>query len=311
MKNILYPALAAVVLFASCAKNVEPAHVPEASEVKVEFTIAERSASLLDTKAVKSEWEPFDMITVALSTDESGNDYPINVGTGKASYMTFLRMNDGTWKVSTKSFGSTQDYNGCGIYKALYYSGSTTPGTADGFGVKLPNYKGGEYLVATGNYEILGDVVVLGTITMQRPEKLMQVTVKELALVEGDWTMTLDGYNDSYPVTGVTHMKTGSIELESQFNVVLNPNSNNGAMGVAHGEDMVFCFSIGDNSNFLEIESSSTSVKRVVRFLLSNGTDTYMYSKITPEGLDRGVSYLLQSLDAMKENSTDRYWVEQ
>lgn len=281
MKKMIFAA-AAAVLVCACAKTEV---APEKQEIKVEFEIADKADFGPDTKAVKAGWELGDQIWVVLSTDASGNDFATE------NYINFLRWTSQSgkpiWKCSTSHFGSTQDYNGYGVYKAVYHVGFANWGVADAFGVTLPYYKGGEYLVAEGEYTIMNDVVVLGTINMTRPEELIQISVEDLGSQEGTWTLSVDGTMDGQSLSGLNHLGPGSLELSSQIDFNVAKSSNVNAQGIKVGDDVAFCFRTENNPG-----------TRSYTFTLSDGTQTYTYKKTA--SIKKGKAYLLPSLESNK-----------
>ena len=289
MKRIILFAAVAVGFLAGCA-TTEDAKV--ASEIKVRFAIAEKAAYGADAKAVKEDWAPYDMIRVALSEDPDGNSFPYL--TDNAYTISFLRQDDGTWRAGTGNLTPEmmQDLNGYGVYKAIYYPGGVNFGTSTPFGTSLKDYKGGEYMAAEGEYEIVGGVLELkGVIEMKRPEQLMQISVRNLVNEGGDWNLTVEKVTSGDPLTGVTHLVGNSLELDSQVNLILNPNNNTNALGVKYGNDVSFCFYVDASSNISEINA--------FKFILTDGVKTYTYSKIC--NLAAGRAYLLPSLASQKE----------
>ena len=294
MKKILLAVMTASLL-AGCAKNTDMP-VLEDQEIKVEFEIAEKPSYSADTKAIKEEWGTFDEIRVAFSDDSYGVGNTFPYLTDNDYTISFLRMPDGSWRTGKNHLTSAklQDLNGFGVYKAVHHSGSVNFGQSDPFGTTLKDYKGGEYLVAEGEYEVIGDVLKLkGVIQMKRPTNLMQISVKNLHLYDGgdEFKLSVSKYTSGNELTGVTHLKTGSLSLDSQVNVLVNPNNYMQAEGVTVGNDRVFCFYIGDSSNITETKA--------FRFELSNETESFTYSKIC--GLKPGSAYLLPSLTYEKE----------
>ena len=295
MKRIILFAAVAVGVLVGCA-TTEDAKI--ASEIKVRFAIAEKTAYGADAKAVKEDWAPYDMIRVALSEDPAGNSFPSLPD--NAYTISFLRQDDGTWRVGKGNLtpAMLQDLNGYGVYKAIYYPGGVNFGTSDPFGTSLKDYKGGEYMTAEGEYEVVGGVLELkGVIEMKRPEQLMQISVKNLVNEGGDWTLTIDRVTTGDPLAGVTHLVSNSLELDSQVNVILNPNNDINALGVNYGGDVSFCFYVDPSSNLSDINA--------FRFILTDGAKTYTYSKIC--NLSAGRAYLLPSLASEKE--VDGEWV--
>ena len=282
MKKMILAA-AAAVLVCACAKTEV---APKKQEVKVKFEIAEKGDFGADTKAVKTGWELGDVIRVVLSTDPYGNDFATE------NYVTFLRWENNSgkpiWRCNTEKLGSTQDYNGHGVYKAVFHIGFTNWGVADGFGVTLPYYKGGEYLYAEGEYTIMNDELVLGTINMIRPEELIQISVEDLGAEDGTWTLSVEGVKiGGASLSGLNHLAPGSLVLDSQINFTVDKFSNVNAQGVKVGDDVAFCFLTANDPGTANCT-----------FTLSNGTQTYTYT--TPASIKKGKAYLLPSLESNK-----------
>lgn len=278
MKKIFY-AMAIALLFAACARNID---VPADNEIKVQFEIAEKGDFGADTKAVKTGWEMGDQIWVVLSDDPAGTDYVL------AKPINFLRWENKSgkpiWKCSTDNLGSLQDYNESGVYKAIYYVGSVNWGEVSAFGVTLPDYKGGEFLVAEGDYQIVDDVLVLGTINMTRPENLIQISVKDLGSKKGTWTLSVEGIVQGNELTDLNHLASGSIDLDSQINVQVSRFSSVNAQGVKCGDDVAFCFLAGSNPG-----------TRNYTFTLSDGGQTYTYNNVI-KSIGKGKAYRLPPL---------------
>ena len=74
MKKISFVALVAAFLFVGCAKH-EPVSVTDGQELKIEYTVADKTAFGVDTKAVKDGWAYGDGISIVFSLDEMGNNY--------------------------------------------------------------------------------------------------------------------------------------------------------------------------------------------------------------------------------------------
>ena len=294
MKKILFTAIAAVLL-AGCAKNVNE---PDANEIKVEFEIAEKGAFGTDTKALKEGWAVGDVIRITFSLDEAGNDYP-DFSNNDYTISLVRWDNDGYWKPFTDNLTAAkmQDLNGTGTFKAVHYSGEVNFGAFDGFETSL-DYSGGEYMEAEGEYQILagGVMKLLGVIEMKRPDNLMQISVDDLHIYgvsEGDtYTLTIED------IEGVTHLKSGSLYLDSQANVCVNANNYSNAQGVTVGNDRAFCFRV---MNSTDLESADALI-----FTLSN--DVYTYS-CTIEGhtLEPGKAYLLPGLNEPHPNGGE-FW---
>ena len=296
MNKTLYMAFFAALLFVGCAKSID---VSADHEIKVEFEIAEKTVFGVDTKAVKEGWAQNDVIRVAFSKNEDGTEFPLL--TNNANTLSFRRKSTGTWQIAANHL-DLDVLNDVGVYKAIHYPGWVEFGSSDLFGTELLNYSGGEYMTATGEYEIVGDVLkIKGPIVMERPEELIQVSVKNLAANDGKWTLTIFSFTDT-DLTGLTHLVSTSLSLDAQANSQLNPNNNINAMGVKYGNDISYCFFLRDNSNMSQMVA--------LKFILTDGTDTYTYSKIIQGGLVAGKAYLLPALDDVKGDG-NLYWTKQ
>lgn len=281
MKKILFVTAAVLVLFAGCTKVSSSL---DDQDIKLEFTVAERPDYGVQTKAVKSGWEEFDEIRIILSVDDVGNDYLTDqYGDNSVSIMRF----NGKWKegnIKNIHVGST------GYYNAIYHKGNVQLSDANSWGASLSKYKGGEYLTAKGTYQYSDGVLKLSPIVMERPAELMQISVKGLSKEDaegGAWQLTVEKSTTGGSLTYVTHLKFGSIELNSQGNVVVNPNNYYSADGVVNGDDISFCFYVGNDSNIENVNAFT--------YTLTNGKSTYKYSKIN--SLSKGKAYLLPALD--------------
>lgn len=276
MKRIFFAASAILLFFAGCTKVSSSL---DEQDIKLEFTVAERPDFGVQTKAVKSGWEEFDEIRVILSVDDMGNDY-FTDQYGDNS-VGIIRYN-GKWKegdIENIHVSST------GYYNAIYHKGSVQLSDANSGGANLSKYKGGEYLTATGTYQYSDGVLKLSPIVMERPEDLIQISVKDLSKETGDWTLTVTGVFHGNELTGLQHLSAGSIGLDSQGNVTNESYSTINAQGVKCGDDLAFCFRAGANPG-----------TKVYTFTLSNGVQGYTYQKTT--SIKQGNAYLLPSLES-------------
>lgn len=281
MKKILFVTAAVLVLFAGCTKVSSSL---DDQDIKLEFTVAERPDFGVQTKAVKSGWEEFDEIRVILSVDDMGNDYLTNqYGDNSVGIVRF----NGKWKEGTIE---NIHVSSTGYYNAIYHKGNVQLSDANSGGANLSKYKGGEYLTAKGTYQYSDGVLKLSPIVMERPAELMQISVKGLFKEDsedGAWQLTVEKLNTGGSLTHVTHLVSSSISLDSQGNVVVNPNNYYYADGVVNGDDISFCFYVGNDSNIATVNAFT--------YTLTNGKSTYKYSKIN--SLSKGKAYLLPALD--------------
>lgn len=133
----------------------------------------------------------------------------------------------------------------------------------------------------------------------------MQISVKDLKkenVENGAWKLTVEKHTSGGSLTNVTHLISSSLSLDSQGNVLVNPNNYYSADGVEIGDDISFCFYVGENSNIGDIQAFT--------YTLTNGTSTYKFSKIN--SLAKGKAYLLPALDEEKTGSPGtKCWTKQ
>lgn len=276
MKRIFFAASAILLFFAGCTKVSSSL---DEQDIKLEFTVAERPDYGVQTKAVKTGWAEFDQIRIILSVDEMGNDYLTDqYGDNSVSIMRY----NGKWKEGTIK---NIHVSSTGYYNAIHHNGSVILSDANSSGANLSEYKGGEYLTATGTYQYSGGVLKLSPIVMERPEDMIQISVKDLSKETGDWTLTVTGTFNGNELTGLQHLSAGSIGLDSQGNVANVSFSTTNAQGVKCGDDLAFCF-----------KSSTNPGMKAYTFTLSDGTQTYTYTKAT--SIKKGNAYLLPSLES-------------
>lgn len=276
MKRIFFAASAILLFFAGCTKVSSSL---DEQDIKLEFTVAERPDFGVQTKAVKSGWEEFDQIRIILSVDDVGNDYLTDqYGDNSVSIMRY----NGKWKegnIKNIHVSST------GHYSAIHHNGNVNLSDANSWGANLSEYKGGEYLTAKGTYQYSDGVLKLSPIVMERPEDMIQISVKDLSKETGDWTLTVTGTFAGNELTGLQHLSAGSIGLDSQGNVENVSFSTTNAQGVICGDDLAFCF-----------KSPTNPGTKVYTFTLSDGTQTYTYKKTT--NIKQGNAYLLPSFES-------------
>ena len=133
----------------------------------------------------------------------------------------------------------------------------------------------------------------------------MQISVQDLKkenVENGAWKLTVEKFTSGGSLTNVTHLISSSLSLDSQGNVLVNPNNYYSADGVEIGDDISFCFYVGENSNIGDIQAFT--------YTLTNGTSTYEFSKIN--SLAKGKAYLLPALDEEKTDSPGtKCWTKQ
>ncbi len=276
MKKIFIAALAAMTLFAGCAKeNATPA--PQ--DIKVNFTVAEKSDFRADTKAVKTGWENGDEILIVPQ-----------IGAGfwydEDGYNCFkLKYNGSNWTTDMSGFDVNKLTNGTRLYMAIYHPGVIRIGNSTGTGsYYLIGYKGGEvleYKGANAEYSFDGTKINLGTIQMKRDSQDIQISVKGLASegkTDGTWRLYIkdgDGNNANrlyYSAADYVFLRDdGFARYSTKYST-----------GINYGEDVVFYF------------SNTGCDETTLKFELKEGTNTYTYVTNTIPG--SGKAYTLPAI---------------
>lgn len=269
-----------MAVFASCSN--EDLNV-ENNEVKVKFTVAEKPGFDADSRSVKTGWDNGDQILVVF---RDADGFWLDAF-DDANTLKLTKTADG-WtadksKIDISKLGNSDDY------MAIYYPGEVSFAESDvDYLLYFDTYKGGEYLSAEGTYTVNGSDIELGTISMTRDEYMYQISVKGLASVSGDWTMSLQKGAGSQFMD--KHLASGKLRVAT---TAYNPNSANvynNAGGVKYDGDVQFCFIVNTGNN-----------NPAQLILLSNGTDTYEY-QLSNQFFTGGATYLLPEISDAKWN---------
>lgn len=281
MKKILMAVVALTVFgFVGCQKDDNAVD----NKIKVNFAVADKAGFDNGVRAVKAGWEAGDQILVVFK----GQDGLLDIVNG-ANTLT-LEYNGTAWVSDTESMPESGLKSGCG-YFAIHHPGEVTLGSYNDHihGTYLDGYKGGEQLIYGGTYTLDGTTVELGTIVLERNSSSdIQVSVK--GLTGENWKMSiLADKTGSREGINITHEQDGNLfvkdnGLGSYANYV-------DATGVEYGGDVSFYFTV-----------IQVAAPQLV-FVLSNGTDTYYYTKtgVTSDTLQGGNAYLLPAI-------TDSAW---
>lgn len=280
MRKIFFAVLAATALFAGCAKEESS---PVQKEIKVNFTVAEKSDFGADTKAVKTGWENGDEILIVTQ-----------IGAGfwydEDGYNCFkLKYNGSNWTTDMSGFDVNKLINGTKLFMAIHYPGTITLGSKEGTGMyRLTPYKGGEVLQYNGQdaeYSFDGTNIDLGTIQMQRHIQDFQISVTGLASegkTDGTWKLCIkDGEGNS-----ASNFYYFAADKALLRDIGFGVYSTKYSTGINYGEDVVFYF------------TNTGSVATTLKFELTDGTNTYTYVTNTiPKG---GKAYYLPAITDLK-----------
>lgn len=276
MKKILMAVVALTVFgFVGCQKDDNAVD----NKIKVNFAVADKAGFDNGVRAVKAGWEAGDQILVVFK----GQDGLLDIVNG-ANTLT-LEYDGTAWVSDTESMPESGLKSGCG-YFAIHHPGEVTLGSYNDHihGTYLDGYKGGEQLIYGGTYTLDGTTVELGTIVLERNSSSdIQVSVK--GLTGENWKMSiLADKTGSREGINITHEQDGNLfvkdnGLGSYANYV-------DATGVEYGGDVSFYFTV-----------IQVAAPQLV-FVLSNGTDTYYYTKtgVTSDTLQGGHAYWLPAI---------------
>ncbi len=283
MKKI-FIALMAVTLFVGCAKESENVETPA---LKVVFSVADKVGLEADTKAIKNSWADGDQILLLFKPDNKTSLLPFenNLNSIKLTY------NGGKWNASDFN-GDVASLSTGGYFAGVYHYGEVSFGAADNNNkVFLENYIGGDYLECNGSYTISDGAIDLGTISMTRSAHAYMISVRNLASVDGPWTLTVgDNNNMSIMLYDVAF---------AEYSLFMYANDSAGGLrrianydtagGVVNDTDISFRF-----------EKGSDYKGNKYYFTISNGVDAYVLVKeeVTNETLQAGKAYYLPSIDS-------------
>ena len=285
MKKVLMAAMTLVMaVFASCTNedfNVEN------TDVKVNFTIAEKDGFGADSRAVKSDWANDDEIVIVFQ----GKDGWLNCANGDNS-LKLTKTGTG-WTVDDSEIPAIEDLSSGKSFFAIHHPGEMTLGNQSGSLVYLDSYtSGNEYLYYQGTYTISGSEISLGQIVMKRPSSSFQISVNIESSYTGDWTMKLlnsSGFAIDQCYTSLYMM----LAADSQ----VSGTTTDGAQAVTIGTDKVFTFAaIGKNSS---------SAAQWISVTKTNGTFYYELSEAKTMSDLAGKAWTLPELTINDSNEIE------
>ena len=195
MKRMIIAA-ALLIVAAGCSK-LNDTDTVENTDVKIEFTIAEKPGFGAQTKALKTSWAVGDKIAIALKPSSAENVLYEAKAVGKTDHIysssaIILELTESGWKAESK----ITPPEGNGTYYAIHHRGTisatVTNNPASQF--NLTGYQGGELMSFTGTYNYDNNGITLGAITMALDTRLMQISVADE--LNGGNLFLSQGYNE-------------------------------------------------------------------------------------------------------------------
>ena len=195
MKRMIIAA-ALLIVAAGCSK-LNDTDTVENTDVKIEFTIAEKPGFGAQTKALKTSWAVGDKIAIALKPSSSENILSEKISKSEYSGIAFiLEYTESGWTASEEivpapgTNGTFYAVHHRGEMKVNFSAiGAVTPANS----YKLSGYQGGELMSFTGSYSVADNGnITLGAITMALDSRLMQVSTAEI--LEGHENMDNDEF---------------------------------------------------------------------------------------------------------------------
>ena len=183
MKRMIIAA-ALLIVAAGCSK-LNDTDTVENTDVKIEFTIAEKPGFGAQTKALKTSWAVGDKIAIALKPSSAENILSEKISKSEYSGIAFiLEYTESGWTASEEivpapgTNGTFYAVHHRGEMKVNFSAiGAVTPANS----YKLSGYQGGELMSFTGNYSVADNGnITLGAITMALDSRLMQISTAEI-----------------------------------------------------------------------------------------------------------------------------------
>ena len=195
MKRMIIAA-ALLIVAAGCSK-LNDTDTVENTDVKIEFTIAEKPGFGAQTKALKTSWAVGDKIAIALKPSSSENILSEKISKSEHSGIAILLEYTESGWTATEKIVPAPGTNG--TFYAVHHRGemkvnfsvigAVTPANS----YKLSGYQGGELMSFTGSYSVADNGnITLGAITMALDSRLMQVSTAEI--LEGHENMDNDEF---------------------------------------------------------------------------------------------------------------------
>ena len=183
MKRMIIAA-ALLIVAAGCSK-LNDTDTVENTDVKIEFTIAEKPGFGAQTKALKTSWAVGDKIAIALKPSSAENILSEKISKSEYSGIAFiLEYTESGWTASEEivpapgTNGTFYAVHHRGEMKVNFSAiGAVTPANS----YKLSGYQGGELMSFTGSYSVADNGnITLGAITMALDSRLMQISTAEI-----------------------------------------------------------------------------------------------------------------------------------
>ena len=183
MKRMIIAA-ALLIVAAGCSK-LNDTDTVENTDVKIEFTIAEKPGFGAQTKALKTSWAVGDKIAIALKPSSAENILSEKISKSEYSGIAFiLEYTESGWTASEEIVPAPGTN---GTFYAVHHRGemkvnfsvigAVTPANS----YKLSGYQGGELMSFTGSYSVADNGnITLGAITMALDSRLMQISTAEI-----------------------------------------------------------------------------------------------------------------------------------
>lgn len=257
MKKIFIVAMVfATTIFTGCT-NEDIYYENTDNRLTVNFTVAEKEGFESNTRAVKSGWAVGDQIIIVF---QKSDNYYLDCS-NKQNSLKLTKTVDG-WDADTSNLPTnTENLKNGKSFFAFHHPGDIAFGTMSGNIVYPTSYqKGLEYLYYKGTYTLSGNEISLSNIVMQRKNGSFQISVKNLANVDGDWIMSLhntSGFRLDEYYTKLYLYLTGSPSISG--------TTTEDAYGVTIDNDEVFNF----------IGRSTSNVARWISLTSNRGTFYY------------------------------------
>lgn len=297
MKKIFLAAMALVVVaLVGCQKD-DSATI--SSEVKVNFTVADKAGFANDTRAVKADWSVGDQIVVLFEGSEGWLDFSDNDNT-----LILNKTADG-WDADDTNLPALANLASGKKYFAIHHTGeislgdmrdATTYYTAyiNSYSSAYSNRKGMEYMYYSGTYTLSGSEINLGSIAMARPSNMFQISIDNLCSEPEvyNWEMVL--YNEEGGYISNTN---------SKFIYIYCP-APNGAISIVREQDWLNAYGVdidGDRAFYFNSKNDDDTVKYIS---ISFGSKSYFY-EITPKAISDffGKAWLLPAIN-MNDDGT-------
>ena len=275
----------ALALLVGCSKGENSEQKINYYKYKVIFEVAERSEAR--ARSIETSWEDGDQVLIVFNDGTQWLN-PVN-NTGVLQNALKLTCRNGVWSADVKTMPSTKLQSGS-KFIAFYHDGDISLKTTSNEIYTFSQYNGGEFLQFNGTYEVVNDVVNLGTIKMQyNPNDFLYLV---LGLKGDDWKLTISNeYPTNLQKEYIYHFQREGVKFERNNGQISLDEHYVDASGVEYDSYTSFCFR----------KKIDFNTDKLV-FILTNGTDTYRYIKENTT-LVGGKAYTLPAI-------TDNRWTK-